>query len=35
LPTLDWGRRYDLDQFTDDMVTAVILTVMLMPQSLA
>jgi SulP family sulfate permease len=35
LPTLDWGRRYDLKQFTGDMVTAVILTIMLMPQSLA
>ena len=35
LPILDWGRRYDRDQFTGDMVAAVIVTIMLIPQSLA
>ncbi|MFW8637455.1 SulP family inorganic anion transporter [Cribrihabitans pelagius] len=35
LPILDWGRRYDRAQFTGDMVAAVIVTIMLIPQSLA
>lgn len=35
LPILDWGRRYDRDRFVGDMVAAVIVTVMLIPQSLA
>lgn len=35
LPILDWGQRYDRDQFTGDMVAAVIVTIMLIPQSLA
>ena len=35
LPVLDWGQRYDRDQFTGDMVAAVIVTIMLIPQSLA
>ncbi|WP_299652765.1 sulfate permease [uncultured Jannaschia sp.] len=35
LPILDWGRRYDRSTFTGDMVAAVIVTIMLIPQSLA
>lgn len=35
LPILDWGRRYDRDALTNDMVAAVIVTIMLIPQSLA
>ena len=35
LPVLDWGRRYDRDRFIGDMIAAVIVTVMLIPQSLA
>ncbi|WP_036082363.1 SulP family inorganic anion transporter, partial [Limimaricola hongkongensis] len=35
LPILDWGRRYDRSAFTGDMVAAVIVTIMLIPQSLA
>ncbi|MBY6055432.1 SulP family inorganic anion transporter [Leisingera daeponensis] len=35
LPILEWGRRYDRGQFTGDMVAAVIVTIMLIPQSLA
>ncbi|RMD92562.1 MAG: sulfate permease, partial [Alphaproteobacteria bacterium] len=35
LPVLDWGRRYDRDTFTSDLVAAVIVTIMLVPQSLA
>ena len=35
LPVLDWGGRYDRGQFTGDMVAAVIVTIMLIPQSLA
>ncbi|MBO9429907.1 sulfate permease [Sulfitobacter sp. R18_1] len=35
LPILDWGRRYDRGQFTGDMIAAVIVTIMLIPQSLA
>ncbi|MGZ9811617.1 SulP family inorganic anion transporter [Pseudoroseicyclus sp. H15] len=35
LPILDWGRRYDRAAFTGDAVAAVIVTIMLIPQSLA
>ena len=35
LPILDWGRQYGRDTFTSDMVAAVIVTIMLIPQSLA
>ncbi len=35
LPVLDWGRRYTRDQFTGDITAAVIVTIMLIPQSLA
>ena len=35
LPILDWGRTYNRDQMTNDMVAAVIVTIMLIPQSLA
>jgi SulP family sulfate permease len=34
-PILDWGRRYGLDTATNDLVAAVIVTIMLIPQSLA
>ncbi|SET33130.1 SulP family inorganic anion transporter [Oceanicella actignis] len=35
LPILDWGRRYDRTTFSNDAVAAVIVTIMLVPQSLA
>ncbi|MBS1301193.1 sulfate permease [Loktanella sp. SALINAS62] len=35
LPILDWGRRYDRTALSNDMVAAVIVTIMLIPQSLA
>ncbi len=35
LPILDWGRSYRRDTFTSDMVAAAIVTIMLIPQSLA
>ena len=35
VPILDWGRRYDRDALTSDLVAAVIVTIMLIPQSLA
>ena len=35
LPILDWGRRYDKTALTNDTVAAVIVTIMLIPQSLA
>ena len=35
LPILDWAPRYGRDQATSDLVAAVIVTVMLIPQSLA
>jgi SulP family sulfate permease len=35
LPILDWGRRYDRATFISDAVAAVIVTLMLIPQSLA
>ncbi|MBV0912012.1 SulP family inorganic anion transporter [Anianabacter salinae] len=34
-PILDWGSRYDADTATSDLVAAVIVTIMLIPQSLA
>ncbi|MDO9075813.1 MAG: sulfate permease [Rubrivivax sp.] len=35
LPILDWGRRYDRATLMEDGVAALIVTVMLIPQSLA
>lgn len=35
IPILDWGRRYDRKAFSNDMIAAVIVTIMLIPQSLA
>ncbi|WP_324753345.1 SulP family inorganic anion transporter [Roseovarius sp. Pro17] len=35
LPILDWGRRYNRATFSDDLIAAVIVTIMLIPQSLA
>jgi SulP family sulfate permease len=35
LPILDWGARYDRTTFSDDAMAAVIVTIMLIPQSLA
>jgi len=35
LPYLDWGRRYDRGTLVSDLVAAVIVTLMLIPQSLA
>jgi asparagine N-glycosylation enzyme membrane subunit Stt3 len=35
LPVLDWGRRYDRETFSSDLVAAIIVTIMLIPQSLA
>ncbi|MDT0683239.1 sulfate permease [Roseicyclus sp. F158] len=35
LPVFDWGRRYDRAALTGDLVAAVIVTIMLIPQSLA
>jgi SulP family sulfate permease len=35
LPILDWGSRYDRATLRDDLIAAVIVTVMLIPQSLA
>jgi SulP family sulfate permease len=35
LPVLDWGRRYNREAFLGDAVAALIVTVMLIPQSLA
>lgn len=34
-PILEWGRRYDRNALTNDLVAAVIVTIMLIPQSLA
>ncbi|XDZ66567.1 SulP family inorganic anion transporter [Alphaproteobacteria bacterium LSUCC0684] len=34
-PILTWGREYSSSQLTDDAIAAVIVTVMLIPQSLA
>ncbi|WP_417668203.1 SulP family inorganic anion transporter [Roseibium sp.] len=35
LPILTWGRAYDRETATNDLVAAVIVTIMLIPQSLA
>lgn len=35
VPILDWGRRYDKAAFGNDLVAALIVTIMLIPQSLA
>ena len=35
LPILQWAPRYNRDQVTSDLIAAVIVTVMLIPQSLA
>jgi sulfate permease, SulP family len=35
LPILDWGRHYNRTTFTNDLVAAAIVTIMLIPQSLA
>ncbi len=35
LPILDWGRTYNRGTLTNDLVAAVIVTIMLIPQSLA
>ncbi|MEZ5873210.1 MAG: sulfate permease [Nitratireductor sp.] len=35
LPILDWGSTYNKDTATNDLVAAVIVTIMLIPQSLA
>jgi SulP family sulfate permease len=35
LPILDWGRRYDRATLASDLMAAVIVTIMLIPQSLA
>jgi SulP family sulfate permease len=34
-PILDWGRRYNRSTLTNDLIAALIVTVMLVPQSLA
>jgi SulP family sulfate permease len=34
-PILEWGRNYDRSTLTSDLVAAVIVTIMLIPQSLA
>lgn len=34
-PILDWGKRYNRQTLTSDLVAAVIVTIMLIPQSLA
>ncbi|MFN7003676.1 MAG: SulP family inorganic anion transporter, partial [Roseinatronobacter sp.] len=35
LPLLDWGRRYSRADFSGDMVAALVVTVMLIPQGMA
>lgn len=35
LPILDWGKRYSRTTLSNDMMAAVIVTIMLIPQSLA
>ena len=35
LPILEWSKTYDKDTLTSDMVAAIIVTIMLIPQSLA
>ena len=34
-PIFDWGRSYDVGTATNDLVAALIVTIMLIPQSLA
>ena len=34
-PVLDWGRAYDRSTLTNDLIAAAIVTIMLIPQSLA
>ncbi len=35
LPILEWGREYNRSALSDDLIAAVIVTIMLIPQSLA
>ena len=35
VPLLEWGRAYNRETFTNDAVAALIVTIMLIPQSLA
>ena len=35
LPILDWGARYDRATFTSDLMAGLVVTIMLIPQSLA
>ena len=35
LPILEWGRSYNRENLTNDLVAALIVTIMLIPQSLA
>lgn len=35
LPILEWGRQYNKETFTSDLVASIIVTIMLIPQSLA
>ena len=35
MPVLSWGRRYDRKELSADLIAAVIVTIMLIPQSLA
>ena len=35
MPILDWGRHYDKAALSNDMIAALIVTIMLIPQSLA
>ncbi len=35
LPILEWGRQYNREMATSDLVAAIIVTIMLIPQSLA
>ena len=35
IPILDWGRQYDRASLSNDLIAAVIVTIMLIPQSLA
>ena len=33
LPILEWGRNYNRDTFTSELVAALIVTIMLIPHS--
>ena len=35
IPVLDWGRSYNSNALSNDLIAAVIVTIMLVPQSLA